>query len=371
MVTASEFFGTAHILIVEDDSGVQRVLERMLKSNGFLNLTRVQDVGSAQDVWRRTPPDLVLVDLHMPGASGFQLLEHMRDVDTSSEFLPVIMLTGDADPDVRRRALDLGAHDFLTKPFDTTEVLLRIRNLLRTRLLNRRLAESNNELEERVRERTLNLDEARREALEHLARAAEFRDDMTGQHTHRVGLVSAGIARVLGWDEDALGLIRNAAPLHDIGKIAIPDAILLKPESLSLEEWDVMKTHTTIGAQLLSGSRSPILQLAEEIALYHHEAWNGTGYTPGLEGEDIPLVGRIVAAADCFDALTHTRPYKQPWSTTEAIGWMEGMRGLRYDPRVFDCLIDVLATVDLDTLHVPQPWEIMLPVLVEPATAAS
>ena len=338
MVTASEFFGRAHILIVEDDSGVQRVLERMLKSNGFLNITRVQDVGSAQDVWRRTPPDLVLVDLHMPGASGFQLLEHMRAVDTSSEFLPVIMLTGDGDPDVRRRALDLGAHDFLTKPFDTAEVLLRIRNLLRTRLLNRRLVESNNELEERVRERTLNLDEARREALEHLARAAEFRDDMTGQHTHRVGLVSAGIARVLGWDEDAIGLIRNAAPLHDIGKIGIPDSILLKAGPLTREEFVVMKTHTTIGAAILAGSHAPVFQLAREITLTHHERWDGNGYPAGTRADAIPIAGRIVCAADVYDALTHERPYKDAMTATQALGFIDTNAGTHFDPLVVAAL---------------------------------
>jgi putative two-component system response regulator len=237
-----------------------------------------------------------------------------------------------------------------------------VSNLLHTRALSRGM-------EERVRARTADLRVSEVELAMRLAAACELRDYHDAAHVQRVGNLSALVAERLGLDPEEVELIRLAAPLHDIGKIAIPDAILLKPESLSLEEWDVMKTHTTIGAQLLSGSRSPILQLAEEIALYHHEAWNGTGYTPGLEGEDIPLVGRIVAAADCFDALTHTRPYKQPWSTTEAIGWMEGMRGLRYDPRVLDRLIDVLATVDPNTLHVPQPWEVMLPVPVEPATA--
>jgi putative two-component system response regulator len=338
MLKASDFFSRAHILIVEDDAAVQRLLERTLKSNGFLNVTAARDVGSAQEIWNRSPPDLALVDLHLPGASGFQLLEHIRDVDSDSEFLPVIMLTGDADPAVRRRALDLGAHDFLTKPFDTTEVLLRIRNLLRTRLMNRRLLESNNELEARVLERTLNLEEARREALDHLARAAEFRDDVTGQHTHRVGRVSAGIARVLGWDEDAIGLIRNAAPLHDIGKIGIPDSILLKSGPLTREEFDVMKAHTTMGAAILAGSHAPVFLLAREIALTHHERWDGTGYPAGTQGDTIPIAGRIVCAADVYDALTHERPYKDAMTAEAALAMIDATTGTHFDPLVVAAL---------------------------------
>jgi putative two-component system response regulator len=151
-------------------------------------------------------------------------------------------------------------------------------------------------------------------------------------------------------DPDAVHCLRYAAPLHDIGKIALPDSILRKPEALSLDEWDVLKTHTTIGAQMFAGSRSPILQMAEEIALYHHENWDGTGYTPGLGGDDIPLVGRIVAVADVFDALTHERPYKAAWSVEETVDWMESMRGAKFDPKVLDALFAVLATQDLATL---------------------
>lgn len=333
MDPATGWFSTAQILIVEDDPEVQRVLERMLRRDGFRNVTRVPDAEMALDVWATRPPDLALVDLHMPGTSGFEFLEHIRE-DAGAEFLPVIMLTGDSSQDVRRRALDLGAHDFLTKPFDTTEVLLRIRNLLRTRLLNRRLVDTNNMLEARVRERTVNLEEARREALENLARAAEFRDDVTGQHTHRVGRLAAGIARELGWDDAAVELMRNAAPLHDIGKIGIPDSILLKQGRLTPEEFEIMKRHTTIGAAILAGSRSPVFVLAQEIALTHHERWDGTGYPVGVPGEEIAMAGRIVCAADVYDALTNERPYKAALSPAATLEYIAAHAGTHFDPAV-------------------------------------
>ncbi|HEX2166728.1 MAG TPA: HD domain-containing phosphohydrolase [Longimicrobiales bacterium] len=351
MSPAREFYGTARILIVEDDPAVQRVLEKLLRSNGFANVTRVPDALMALDLWATRPPDLALVDLHMPGTSGFEFLERIGELGTGGEFLPVIMLTGDTSPDVRRRALHLGAHDFLTKPFDTNEVVLRIRNLLRTRLLNRRLLETNSVLEARVRERTINLEEARREALDNLARAAEFRDDVTGHHTHRVGRLSAGIARELGWDEAEVSLLRNAAPLHDIGKIGIPDSILLKPGRLTPEEFDVMKRHTTIGAAILAGSRSPVFVLAQEIALTHHERWDGTGYPAGVGGEDIAVAGRIVCAADVFDALSNERPYKAAMPPREAFAWIEEQAGSHFDPAVAGALGRVLESYspDLDT----------------------
>lgn len=347
MHSESDWFSRAQILIVDDDEPVQLLLERMLRRNGFLNVARVPDADVALDLWATRPPDLVLVDLHLPGTSGFEFLERIRDDDHPGEFLPVIMLTGDVSPDVRRRALDLGAHDFLTKPFDTTEVLLRIRNLLRTRLLNGRLLQSNNALEARVRERTHNLEESRREALEHLARAAEFRDDVTGQHTHRVGNLSAGIAQELGWDDAEIELIRNAAPLHDIGKIGIPDSILMKSGKLTTEEFDVMKKHTTIGAAILAGSRSPVFVLAREIVLTHHERWDGRGYPAGIAGASIPMAGRIVCAADVYDALTNERPYKRAMPADAALADIAANSGHHFDPAVVAALERLLERREL------------------------
>ena len=343
MVPDHEGFSSARILIVEDDPAVQHVLERMLRKNGFTNVVRVPDGAVALDLWATNPPDLALVDLHMPGSSGFDFLERIAEDNNHGEFLPVIMLTGDPRPDVRRHALNLGAHDFLTKPFDTTEVLLRIRNLLRTRFLNRRLLEANSALEARVRERTLNLEESRQEALEHLARAAEFRDDVTGQHTYRVGRLAAATAAELGWDDVACSLMFAAAPLHDIGKIGIPDTILLKKGPLTPEEFDVMKRHTTIGAAILAGSRAPVFVLAHEIVLTHHERWDGTGYPAGLAGGAIPMAGRIVCAADVDDALPHERPYKHAMPAADALDLINEDSGRHFDPAVVAALNRALA----------------------------
>lgn len=326
------------ILIVDDDPAVRRVLTRLLQAGGLSAVRCAEDVEEGLAEWAREPPDLALVDLHLPDASGFQLLERGRLAESQGGFLPLVMITGDVSAEVRRQALDLGAADFLTKPFDGTEVLLRVRNLLRTRMLTLRLKEANDVLEARVRERTHSLEEARREALEQLARAAEFRDDETGQHTRRVGVLSAGLARELGWEPERVEVMRGAAPLHDVGKIGIPDAILLKPGPLTPGEYQVMQTHTTIGAAILSAGQSPVFVLAREIALTHHERWDGAGYPAGLAAGAIPESGRIVCVADVYDALTTTRPYKQAIRSEEALAEIEAHRGRQFDPEVVGAL---------------------------------
>src|SRR5262249_7002028 len=232
-------------------------------------------------------PDILLLDMHMPGLSGFDVMERLRELIGPGTYLPILVLTADISPAIKQRALACGAKDFLTKPFDLTEVVLRIRNLLETRFLHLQLAGQNRELEIKVRERTLDLEAARLEVLQRLSLAAEFRDDDTGQHTQRVGHTSALLAQALGLSDEQVELVRLAAPLHDVGKIGIADAILLKPGKLTSEEFRVMTTHTTMGGEILAGSRSPLLQLAELIALNHHERWDGSGYPHGRHGEDI------------------------------------------------------------------------------------
>ncbi len=193
-----------------------------------------------------------------------------------------------------------------------------------------------------MRERTAALEETQIEILERLALAAEYRDDETGEHIKRVGRTAAEIAKVLGWSEEEVELIRRAAPLHDVGKIAISDTILLKPGKLTPEEFERMKLHTTLGAKMLSGGRFPLLQLAEQIALTHHERWDGSGYI-GLQGEAIPIAGRIVAVADVFDALTSVRPYKNAWSTSDAIDEIRRQNGKQFDPRVVEAFLKVIS----------------------------
>jgi putative two-component system response regulator len=275
----------------------------------------------------------------MPHMDGFAVMSQLAARVPAGEYLPVLVLTADISPEARARALSAGAKDFLTKPLDHLEVLLRIRNLLETRQLHLQLATQNRVLDERVQARTRDLEEARIEILDRLAIAAEFRDDDTGQHTLRVGITSARIAERIDQAPSQVELIRRAAPLHDVGKIGIPDAILLKPGKLTPEEWRIMQTHATVGTRILRGSRAPVLQLAEQIALCHHERWDGTGYPTGTRGESIPLAARIVAVADVFDALTHDRPYKAAWPASDAIAEIRRQSGIQFDPLLVEAFL--------------------------------
>jgi putative two-component system response regulator len=282
----------------------------------------------------------------MPGMDGFDLLRSLHPV-TDDQWLPVIVVTGDRAVETRRRALEEGAHDFITKPFDRAEAMLRVRNVLHARFLHRRLARANRSLVAAVEERTTEPGEARLEILERLAAAGEFRDDDTGAHADRVGVRAAQLARAVRRPRDEVELIRHAAPLHDIGKLGIPDSIVLKPGALTPEERREMERHTTIGAELLSGSGSPLLQMAEQIALTHHERWDGSGYPNGLAGEAIPLAGRIVAVADVFDSLTQDRPYRDAWSLDRAIAEIESQRGRHFDPDVVEAFAQTISTLAL------------------------
>ena len=275
---------SARILIVDDEPANVRLLERILAQAGYANVQSTLDPTEAISLFQAFGPDLILLDLQMPRMDGFAVMEELRDVQPPDTFLPILVVTADINPAAESRALEMGAKDFVTKPFRMNEVLLRIRNLLETRSLHLRLQREKESLEARVQERTRELEDARQEVLERLTQAAEFRDDDTGQHTRRVGELCFHTAMELGLTEYDADLICRAAPLHDTGKIAIPDAILLKPGRLTPEEFEVMKTHAALGAQMLSGGRTDLMRLAEEIALCHHERWNGEGYPNGLSG---------------------------------------------------------------------------------------
>jgi putative two-component system response regulator len=290
-------------------------------------------------------PDVVLLDLHMPGRDGFGVLDDLapytRATDSAGGPLPVIMLTGDTSPAVKRKALAHGAKDFVAKPFDAPEVVLRIHNLLETRALHRALRQQNAVLEVTVRERTRALEDAQTEVLERLAAAGEFRDDDTGQHTRRVGDGAARLASALGLSAPQIELIRRAAPLHDVGKIGIPDHVLLKPGRLTPEELAVMQTHTTLGARMLAGGNTELVQMAERIALCHHERWDGTGYPRGLAGDAIPLEARLVAVVDVYDALTSDRPYRRAWEVSKVRAHIEEGAGGHFDPLVVAAFLRV------------------------------
>ena len=331
----------ARILIVDDQPSNVLLLEGILQEEDYSAYRSITDSRQVLLVFLEYRPDLILLDLQMPYLDGFEVMKQLRAQIPPEAFLPILVLTADVTPEPKRQALAGGAMDFLTKPFDATEVILRIRNLLQTRALHLQLQNQNQLLEQRVRERTADLEETQNEILERLALAAEYRDDDTGEHTKRVGQMAAQIGQALGLPEAEVELIGRASLLHDVGKIAIPDSILLKPGKLSPEEFSHMKTHTTLGAKMLSGGRFALLQRAEEIARTHHERWDGTGYL-GLHGDTIPVAGRIVAVADVFDALTNERPYKQAWPYKEAIEEIQRQSGRQFDPRVVDAFLEVV-----------------------------
>jgi putative two-component system response regulator len=340
----------SRILIIDDQPENVRLLDRLLRRAGYEAIEGTSDPRMAEKLFMDFNPDLILLDLHMPHLDGFQVMDRIRPHIPEQSYFPILFLTGDKDPEVRQRALQAGARDFLTKPFEITEVLLRIKNLLETRILHLRLQEHNETLEMKVQERTEELAQAQIEILHRLALAAEYRDDVTGQHAERVGVLASRVADELGLPSEDVQLMRRAATLHDVGKIGIPDAILLKPGPLTSHEFELMKSHTVIGARILSGSQFPLLRMARQISLTHHERWDGTGYTPGLGGEAIPIVGRIVAVADVFDCITHERPYKVSYTFDEAIEEIGSQSGAHFDPAVVDAFMKVVAQGDLKDL---------------------
>ena len=280
-------------------------------------------------------PDLIIVDYMMPEMDGLEFIRRIRACRDRDD-LPILMVTASHERDVRYAALDCGASDFLTKPVDAREFEARVRNMLKLRqahLANEHRAET---LAAEVRRATADILDRERETITRLSRAAEFRDPETGAHIQRMAHYSALVAARLGMPETEQELLLQAAPMHDVGKIGIPDYILLKPGKLSHEEFEVMKNHARLGHELLQGSGSAVLQAGAEIALSHHEKFDGSGYPNGLKGEAIPLLGRIVAVADVFDALTSERPYKKAWELDKAAAFLREGRGGHFDPACVD-----------------------------------
>jgi putative two-component system response regulator len=324
----------ARILVVDDQPANVTLLERMLEQWGYEHVTVTTQSHEVPNLVAAVEPDLVLLDLQMPKPDGFELMEILTPHIETTPRMPVLVLTADITTATRQRALSAGASDFLSKPLEPIDVRLRIANLLETRRLELEMVGENQELEGRVRERTADLERARLELLERLALAAEYRDDNTQEHAQRVGRTAALLGRAMGMSDADAEVLLRAAPLHDIGKIGVPDAILLKTALLTPEEFAVMRMHTTIGAQILSGSEFPLLQTAERIAASHHERWDGAGYPLGLAGEQTPLAGRLVAVADVFDALVQERPYKPAWTLERATEEILSLSGSHFDPDV-------------------------------------
>jgi putative two-component system response regulator len=271
----------------------------------------------------------------MTGIDGVALLEELQR-DKELKETPVIILTASSDPELKQTALRLGVSDFLDKPVDPHHLVARVRNALIMKAHRDHLVNYASELEKTVQLRTAELAASRREVIRCLARAAEFRDNETGNHVVRVGRYVGIVARELGFSDERVELLEDAAQLHDVGKIGIPDAILLKPAGLEPEEFEQMQKHAKIGAEMLNVVRSPVIELASSIALTHHEKWDGSGYPLGLAGDDIPIEGRMTAVADVFDALSSKRPYKAAFPHKKCFQIMEDGRGKHFDPRVLD-----------------------------------
>jgi putative two-component system response regulator len=347
-------FAHMRLLLVHGPGEGRELVEAALAQAGYGDVVTTPDPAHTLEVCVTRRPDLVLLDLDVAGASH-QALESIRHLTAGADSLPVIVLAASATSEVRRWALSMGARDFVATPVDDTELLVRVQNALQTRALQRELRDRNAVLREAVRERTGEVDTAR-ESLSILAAIADFHDDDTDQHAKRVGVGAALIAEALGLDAQFVATIRDAAPLHDIGKVGISRRILLKPGKLTPAEWMHMMRHVEIGARILAPARSPVLRMASEIAGTHHERWDGNGYVAGLVGAEIPLCGRITALADVWDTLTHERPYKPAWDEDRALAEIDAQAGAHFDRRI----VEAFHTIDRQQLNQPHADDLAL-----------
>ena len=328
------------LLIVDDVEAQGALLKGILQRAGYRHVHYLREPLEVAAYAQQNPPDLVLLDLVMPHMSGFQVMAVLQELFPDG-YLPILMLTSDDRREVKQKALELGATDFLPKPFDAAEVSLRVKNLLKARGLYAQLQEQNRSLEAKVEERTRLLESSHMEMLTRLARAAEYRDEESKEHIWRVARTAERVARELGLPDEQAEVLLRAARLHDVGKISVPEGILYKPSTLTAAEFEVVKAHTTVGAQLLSGGQSAILRMAETVALTHHERWDGSGYPQGLKGLNIPIEGRIMAVADTYDALTHDRTHRRAWSSQEAVTEISLQSGKAFDPGVVEAFLSL------------------------------
>ncbi len=336
------------ILIIDDQLTSRQILKQLVST--IEQNIAVHDFANPLEALTWTanhPVDLVLVDYKMPEMNGVEFIRKYR-MNPSSAHVPVIMVTSIEDRNIRYEALGVGATDFLMKPVDHHECRARCRNLLTQHQQYKIISDRSRWLERRVAEATSEVRMRERETLLRLARAGEYRDEETGNHIIRMAKYSRIIAEEIGLSRDDAEVIEMAAPMHDIGKIGIRDEILLKPGKLTPAEFEIMKTHTIIGHDILKDSPSKFLQMGGIIALGHHEKYDGSGYPYGKKGEEIPIEARIVAVADVFDALVSERPYKNAWSTQAALDYMESHRGKHFDPEILDAFkseIDAVAKI--------------------------
>jgi len=327
------------ILIVDDIAGNIDLLAEILKDDYQIKVARNGE--QALEIVRLNPQiALILLDIMMPGIDGYEVCRRLKE-EEKSENIPVIFVTAMDDVADERRGFQLGAVDFLKKPVSAPIVQARVKNHIALHNQNRVLETKVAEKTKLLQNALIQLKESSLETIYRLTQAAEYRDEDTGEHIQRMSHYAAAVARELGASAKTVEQILRAAPMHDIGKIGIPDRILLKPDKLDAEEWEIMKQHTTIGGKILSNSSAGFIRLGEKIALSHHEKWDGSGYPEGLEGKQIPLVGQIVAIADVFDALTTRRPYKKPFSLEVTYDILNESSGSHFNPQVVEAFFTV------------------------------
>ena len=332
------------ILVVDDEEPNRRLMEAMLIPLGYEVLFARDGLEALEQV-RKAPPDVILLDIMMPEMDGLAVARRLKE-NEETKIIPVVMVTSLNEVVDRVKALEAGADDFLSKPVDRSELIATINSQFKVKAYHDHMLNHQKELEAEVAKRTQQLRQAfdkiklsSLDTIYRLSRAAEYKDEYTGSHIQRMSHYAATVAHKLGLNEETAETILYATPMHDVGKIGIPDHILLKPRRLDPDEWEIMKQHTIIGSQILEGSDAESIKLAEVVALTHHEKWDGSGYPKGLKGDEIPLPGRITAIADVFDALTSRRPYKEAFLLESAFMIIKDGRGSHFDPEVVNAFL--------------------------------
>jgi len=348
---------TRTVLVVDDDLEFRFLHEALLKSFGYAVVTAADGVEAL--ALMRPSIDLVVMDADMPRMNGFEVAQMIRS-DPGVADVPIVMVTGLEGKDDRLRAFDLGINDFINKPVDPAELRLRARWLVSLKVAQEEIRAHGKKLEEKVEIRTKELrqalvevraarektHQAHLDTIHRLTIAGEYKDRDTAHHVERIGRFSAVLARVMGQSDEQVEVIRHAAPMHDVGKIGIPDRILLKPGKLDAEEWVIMRSHTVIGAQILADSNSDVIQMGKRIALGHHERWDGGGYPHGVAGEDIPLEARICTVVDFFDALTVDRPYRKAVPNDDVVAMMVEGSGTHFDADVLNVFMEAREEIE-------------------------